>query len=96
MLSIKRAQKSPGGLTPRRGCPEYNLAFAQGYVQNSSMFKNMGLTEILVIVLVIVLLFGAKRIPDLARSLGRSISEFKKGRKEGQSPEEDKDLDPKV
>jgi sec-independent protein translocase protein TatA len=60
------------------------------------MFKNLGVTEILIIVLVIVLLFGAKRIPELARSLGRSISEFKKGRKEGQSPEDDKDAEPKA
>ena len=32
---------------------------------------------------VIVLLFGAKKLPELARSLGRSTSEFKKGIKEG-------------
>ena len=39
--------------------------------------------EILVIVLIVVLLFGAKRIPEIARALGRSINEFKKGQKEG-------------
>ena len=47
------------------------------------MFKNLGLTEILVIILVVVILFGSRRIPELARSLGKSVSEFKKGRKEG-------------
>jgi len=36
--------------------------------------------EIALVLLVLVLLFGAKRIPDIARSLGRSITEFKKGR----------------
>lgn len=41
--------------------------------------QNLGATEVLVILLVVILLFGAKRIPDLARSLGRSLSEFKKG-----------------
>ncbi len=47
------------------------------------MIRNFGLTEILLVLLVLVLLFGARRIPDLARSLGRSLSEFKKGRREG-------------
>jgi sec-independent protein translocase protein TatA len=48
------------------------------------MFRNIGLPEILVILLVLVLLFGAKRIPELARSLGKSISEFRKGRQEAE------------
>jgi sec-independent protein translocase protein TatA len=39
--------------------------------------------EWILILLAILLLFGAKRIPDLARSLGRSLSEFKKGKEEG-------------
>lgn len=52
------------------------------------MIKNFGMTEILLILLVLVLLFGAKRIPELARSLGRSLSEFKRGRSEGMQDEE--------
>ena len=43
-----------------------------------------GLTEILVVVAVIAILFGAKKIPQMANSLGRSLSEFKRGRKEGE------------
>jgi len=39
--------------------------------------------EILLILFVILLLFGAKRLPELARSLGKSLSEFKKGKEEG-------------
>jgi sec-independent protein translocase protein TatA len=39
--------------------------------------------EWFVVLGVIVLLFGAKKLPELARSLGRSSSEFKKGIKEG-------------
>jgi sec-independent protein translocase protein TatA len=45
--------------------------------------RNFGMPELLLILLVVLLLFGARKIPDLARSLGRSLSEFKKGREEG-------------
>ena len=40
------------------------------------------------IVALIVFLFGAKKLPDLARSLGKSSSEFKKGMSEGASEPE--------
>jgi len=43
----------------------------------------IGTTEILLIVLAIVLLFGARRIPELMRSLGGGVREFKKGMKDG-------------
>jgi sec-independent protein translocase protein TatA len=39
----------------------------------------IGALEIILIVLVIVLLFGARRIPELMRSLGSGVREFKKG-----------------
>lgn len=39
----------------------------------------IGWTEILIILALILLLFGAKRLPELARSLGKSLKEFKKG-----------------
>ncbi len=53
------------------------------------MLRDIGFGEILLILLLIVLLFGAKRLPDLARSLGRSLGEFKKGmREDGQGPQE--------
>lgn len=42
----------------------------------------IGWTEILVILALILLLFGAKRLPELARSLGKSLKEFKKGTQE--------------
>lgn len=45
--------------------------------------NRLGPTEIILILVVLILLFGAKKIPDLARSLGRSLNEFKKGREEG-------------
>jgi sec-independent protein translocase protein TatA len=46
------------------------------------MFGGIGAQEILLILLVLLLLFGARKIPEIARGLGRSVSEFKKGIKE--------------
>jgi sec-independent protein translocase protein TatA len=48
---------------------------------------NLGPVEIIIILLIIVLLFGAKKLPELARGLGKSASEFKKGLQED-APEE--------
>ncbi|HEX7401923.1 MAG TPA: twin-arginine translocase TatA/TatE family subunit [candidate division Zixibacteria bacterium] len=39
----------------------------------------LGAQELLLILLVLILLFGAKKIPEIARGLGKSVSEFKKG-----------------
>lgn len=47
----------------------------------------LGWTEILVIVGIFVLFFGARKIPQLARGLGLGISEFKKGIKDGAKEE---------
>lgn len=46
------------------------------------MFGGLGWQEIILIVLVILLLFGARRIPEVMRSMGKGIKEFKKGMKE--------------
>ena len=45
------------------------------------MFR-FGMGELLVIFLIILLLFGAKRLPEIARALGKSLKEFKKATKE--------------
>ena len=42
-----------------------------------------GPLQILLIILLIALIFGYKKIPDIARALGRSSGEFKKGLREG-------------
>jgi sec-independent protein translocase protein TatA len=45
------------------------------------MFGNLGAGEIILIFLVVLILFGAKKIPELAKGLGKGMSEFKKGLK---------------
>ena len=47
-----------------------------------------GHSEIILIVFIVLLLFGAKKLPELARSLGKSLSEFKRGQKEDVAQEE--------
>jgi sec-independent protein translocase protein TatA len=44
--------------------------------------------ELIIILLVILLLFGSTRLPQLARGMGKSISEFKKGISEGEKDDE--------
>ena len=43
------------------------------------MLGGIGTWEILLIFLVILLMFGAKRIPEIARGIGKGVTEFKKG-----------------
>lgn len=46
------------------------------------MFKNIGTTEIIIIAVLILILFGGKKIPELMRGIGQSIKEFRKASKE--------------
>jgi TatA/E family protein of Tat protein translocase len=39
----------------------------------------LGVTELVIILVIVLLLFGAKRLPELAKSMGKGINEFKKG-----------------
>lgn len=45
-------------------------------------FSTPGWPEILFILLIVLVLFGAKRLPELARGLGQSLNEFRKAREE--------------
>ena len=49
----------------------------------------LGLPELLIILVIVVLLFGAKRIPDLARGLGEGIRNFRAGVKDADSTQTD-------
>lgn len=51
----------------------------------------LGLSEILVIALVVLLFFGGKKIPELMKGLGKGVRSFKEGMKEVQSGLDDDD-----
>jgi len=55
------------------------------------VFRQVGAAELLIILVVVLLLFGATRLPSLARSLGASAKEFRKGVEDGADDTEDGD-----
>jgi sec-independent protein translocase protein TatA len=75
---------------------------AMATVPTMAFLGGFGTWEILLVLSVILLFFGASRIPELARSLGKGVDEFKKGiqggsgesrmRIEGQERIDDKDM----
>lgn len=52
------------------------------------LLPTLGVTELLVIFLIIVVIFGASKLPQLGRGLGEGISNFKKGLKEKDAEKE--------
>ena len=61
------------------------------------MFGNIGATEIILILLVVLIFFGAKKIPELAQGLGKGLREFRKAARDIQEDVEkdSKQIDPK-
>jgi sec-independent protein translocase protein TatA len=55
------------------------------------MFSRIGPWEIILVLAVLLLLFGAKKLPEIARSIGKSANEFKKGLKDGAQSESSED-----
>ncbi len=53
---------------------------------------NLGATEILLILLVVVLLFGGRKIPELMKGIGQGMKEFKKASKYDPATDEDKEV----
>ena len=54
------------------------------------MFRSIGFPELVVILVVAVLLFGGKKIPEVAKGLGEGIKNFKTALKEEEKPVEEK------
>jgi sec-independent protein translocase protein TatA len=53
------------------------------------VFRNVQGWEFIIILVVLLLLFGARKLPDLARSIGASAKEFRKGMEDGADEDEE-------
>jgi sec-independent protein translocase protein TatA len=53
-----------------------------------AFIRNIGGPEVLIVLVIVLLLFGAAKLPQLARSLGASAKEFRKGVEEGAEDDE--------
>ena len=49
------------------------------------MFGRLGLPELIIILLIIILIFGANRLPEIGRGIGKGIKNFKDSTREGQN-----------
>jgi sec-independent protein translocase protein TatA len=45
------------------------------------MLRNIGTTELIIIAVIVLVLFGGKKLPELGRGIGQAIKEFKKSAK---------------
>lgn len=53
------------------------------------MLRNIGTTEIIIIAVVVLILFGGKKIPELVRALAQSVREFRKATKDEDTEEKE-------
>jgi sec-independent protein translocase protein TatA len=51
-------------------------------MENLGFIQNIGVGQLLIILVIVLLLFGSRKLPDLARSLGSSMKELRKGMNE--------------
>lgn len=73
-------------------CKRCTLYLFSNQVKSKGCYMgNIGFTEILILVFILVLLFGGKRIPELAKGLGKGIRSFKKALKGEEEEKSDKE-----
>lgn len=84
-------RKRRGGTIRPTNLRRSSNSVSLGLIGGEVMFK-FGMGELVIILLIVLLLFGAARLPEIARSIGKSIKEFKKGFKE---IKEDNEEEPK-
>lgn len=90
VCAIREGSKSIHSTKKRHNNSSYSanmITFAHHKQPNAMklyplLFGGIGTTEVILIVLVILLLFGAKRIPELMKSMGKGVKNFKEGMKE--------------
>jgi sec-independent protein translocase protein TatA len=70
-----------------------NTSYACGLLRNGgfSMFGSLGMGELLVILVIVILIFGVNKIPQLGKGLGEGIRNFKSAIKETEKDPEDKE-----
>jgi sec-independent protein translocase protein TatA len=56
-----------------------------------AFLQGIGAPELVIILVILLLLFGAKKLPEMARSIGKSTKEFKKGMTEAASDEDEEE-----
>ena len=64
-------------------------------MNNPLLFGNLGAGEIIVIALIVLLLFGGKKIPELMKGIGKGVRSFKEGMNNIEKDIENPDPDPK-
>lgn len=65
-------------------------------MQTLAFIQNLGAGEWIGILAVLILLFGAKKLPDLATSMGKSIKNFKRGIDDGKDDEDPPQIAPQA
>jgi sec-independent protein translocase protein TatA len=53
------------------------------------MFDRIGLPELIIVLVIVMLVFGAGKLPEIGKALGKSIHEFKKAKDDGDDSKKD-------
>ena len=61
-----------------------------GLTKGGETMFGLGMQELIVILVILLLIFGAARLPEIGKAIGKTISEFKKGMREASEEKEEK------